>query len=81
MVCILLVNSIQLVQHCKHNVSKLYQLHFTVDSGYVLTVTAVLSCAPLLQYNKYARDILHIRGKECSHMMLNIGHMISLNLT
>ena len=42
-----------MVLHCKHEVSNLYLLLFTVDSGFVLvvlTVMAVLSSAQLSQY-------------------------------
>ena len=38
-----------MVLHCKHEVSNLYLLHFTVDGGFVLVVLKVMSFAWLLQ--------------------------------
>ena len=50
-----------MVLHCKHEVSNLYLLLFTVNSGFVLvvlTVMAVLSFAQLLWYANMLAIIL-----------------------
>lgn len=55
--CILLVNRIQVVLHCKHEVSNLHLLLFTLDRGFVLvvlTVIAVLSFG----YHGYASKLV-----------------------
>ena len=52
---------VQVVLHCKHEVSNLYLLLFTVDSGFVLvvlTVMAVLSFAWLSLYANMLAIIL-----------------------
>ena len=49
-----------MVVHCKHEVSNLYLLYFTVDSGFIVVVDgiAALSFAQLSQYANMLAIIL-----------------------
>ena len=43
-----------MVLHCKHEVSNLYLLLFTVDSGFVLVVLTVMAVLSFVWLSRYA---------------------------
>ena len=50
----MLVNRIPVVLHCKHEVSNLYLLILTVDSGFVLVVLVVMAVLLFARLARYA---------------------------